>query len=120
MNRAPSVAKLMSSLGISRGTAFLIRSLLKGDEDTFNSNLFPATHKWLQACSWHPQWEERVMHAINEIIGGHGTQGLYSKEKPVATYINLGDMEANTIIIDNLTGRIYVTSLASYVTKRNL
>ena len=60
------------------------------------------------------------MHAINEIIGGYGTQGLYSKEKPIATYISLGDMEANTIIIDNLTGRIYVTSLASYVTKRNL
>ena len=120
MNRAPSVAKLMSSLGISRGTAFLIRSLLKGDEDTHNPHLFPATHKWLQSCSWHPQWEERVMYAINEIIGGYGTQGLYSKEKPVATYINLGDMEANTIIIDNLTGRIYVTSLASYVTKRNL
>jgi hypothetical protein len=60
------------------------------------------------------------MHAINEIMGGHGTLQLYSKEKPIARYISLGDMEANTIIIDNLTDRIYVTSLASYVTKRNL
>jgi len=120
MNRAPSTAKLMSSLGISRGTAFLIRSLLKGDEDTFNSNLFPSTYRWLHYCNHHPQWEERVMHCINEIIGGCGTLQLYSKEKPIARYISLGDMEANTIIIDNLTGRIYVTSLASYVTKRNL
>jgi hypothetical protein len=53
-------------------------------------------------------------------MGGHETLQLYSKGKPVARYICLGDMEANTIIIDNLTGRIYVTSLASYVTKRNL
>ena len=120
MNRAPSTAKLMSSLGISKGTAFLIRSLLQGDEDTHNPHLFPSTSLWIQSCVHHPQWEERVMYAINEIMGGHGTQGLYSKEKPIATYINLGDMEANTIIIDNLTGRIYVTSLASYVTKRNL
>jgi hypothetical protein len=120
MNRAPSVAKLSTSLGISKGTAFLIRSLLQGDEDTHNPHLFPATHKWLQACTRHPQWEERVMYAINEIIGGRGTQGLYSKDKPIATYISLGDLEANTIILDNLTGRIIVTSLADYITKRNL
>ena len=120
MNRAPSTAKLMSSLGISKGTAFLIRSLLKGDEDTHNPHLFPNTHLWINSCVHHPQWEERVMSCINEIMGGHGTQGLYSKGKSIAKYISLGDMEASTIIIDNLTGRIYVTSLASYVTKRNL
>ena len=120
MNRTPSVAKLMGSLGISKGTAFLIRSLLQGDEDTHNPHLFPSTYRWIQSCTRHPQWEERVMYAINEIMGGYGTQGLYSKEKPIATYISLGDMEANTIILDNLTGRIYVTSLADYVTKRKL
>jgi hypothetical protein len=60
------------------------------------------------------------MHAINEIIGGYGVLGLYSKDKPIATYINLGDMEANTIILDNLTGRTIITSLADYVTKRKL
>lgn len=122
MNRAPSVAKLSTSLGISKGTAFLIRSLLQGDEDTHNPHLFPATHKWLNSCTRHPQWEERVMHAINEIMGGHGTQGLYKgdKDKPIATYISLGDLEANTIILDNLTGRTIITSLADYITKRNL
>jgi hypothetical protein len=120
MNRAPSVAKLMSSLGISKGTAFLIRSLLQGDEDTHNPHLFPSTSLWIQSCVHHPQWEERVMYAINEIIGGHGTHRLYSKEKPIATYISLDDIYTNTIILDNMTGRTYITSLADYVAKRKL
>jgi hypothetical protein len=66
-------------------------------------NCFPATCKWVNACYNTPSSTEIVLHALNELLEGHGVEGLYvSDGSPLpsdffGSYINTGDNYSGTI-----------------------
>jgi len=82
-------------LGIDIENAKKVRGLIKGelDPDTFES-----VSNWTRQCYHPPSEHEKVFCALNEVIGGHGTEACFDEGKPNLEYINMGDSYKATIV----------------------
>ena len=79
------------------------------------------TRAWLKKCHNRPPKSELALEAINEIIGGHGTEGIYSTRwidsyhcDVRGAYVNMGDVYATTILRDHQLSRWWLTSLGDF------
>lgn len=112
-----TTARLTEALGIEAGTAETILGIMRGTIDPFT---VPATEAWRQACYHEPDARkpETRMHAIDALLGTHGTEALWGKDSctiPAAEYCNNGDTYALTILYDYVKGCYRLTSWGDFV-----
>jgi len=100
--------------GIEPWQAYILALLEDGE---LNPDGFPSVKKWVAQCYNEPWDCERRMEAANEIIGGHGVEGLgfvddcaYGK----ASYVNLGDTYDTTLLYDHGEDEFVVCSWGSW------
>lgn len=99
----PSVKTITQRLGVSKKKAKEIRGLMEGD---INPDDYESVKKWMQRCYYKPRRVERVMEAINEILGGYGVEQITDSQwdnywcDSGLLYVNMGDAYSPTICYD--------------------
>lgn len=99
----PSVKTIEQRLGVSKDAVAKIRGLMEGTE---NPNDYKSVKKWMQRCYYKPRKVERVMEAINEILGGYGVEQITDNQwsdywrDGGLLYVNMGDAYFPTICYD--------------------
>lgn len=115
-------ARRKDVLELSPENGRLIWLLMTGHrkvEDIFEG-LIPHTLKWIASCYHEPREREKVMAAINELLGCHGVEAIESPggdsfEKPLMEYCNTGDSYCPTVVRDHCRGRWLVCGWADWV-----
>lgn len=127
--RAPSEKKLLEAFrDLSKKDAKLIRKFAKAEDDPEELEELvekvPATEAYVRSMYSDPYrsgiWRVTVvLHAINEIVGGYGVEGLgpgrSGDQAPPYEYINFGDTYATTLIYDRDKDRLYIGDWGSIV-----
>jgi hypothetical protein len=133
--KCPSVDRLMAPpFELQRGMAKLVRDLCNARDNAEKldqlinmerpngEQVLPATARYLRSLHSSPYnsklWRTTmVLHAINEIVGGHGVEGLGPPRSgdyaPPYEYINFGDPYVTTLIY-NRTGRADTLSIGDW------
>lgn len=113
--RLPSVKTLQTVAG---DRAQEVRELLQGKRKTRE---YRSVTDWEKQCYNRPRYGERLMCALNEIIGGYGVEGLV-RDGEIACeyeYINMGDTYTATIIRHIPSQRISVGCWGDIVERWN-
>ena len=114
--RFPSVTTLSA---VSPERAQEIRALLEGKRKTTD---YESVKEWESQCYLYPSYGERLMCAINEIIGGYGVDAIYKNDgdgTPAFEYVDMGDPYTVTILRNMRTGRITVGAWGDIVERWN-
>ena len=99
----PSVKTITQRLGVSKKKAKEIRGLMEGTE---NPNAYESVKKLMQRCYYKPRRVERVMEAMNEILGGSGVEQTTDTQwseywlDSGLLYVNMGGTYTETICYD--------------------
>lgn len=110
--KMPSATRLMSTFGISRADANLLRSIghAVDNADTLRANIdlsCPETAAYVRTLYSDPytshMWRVTVaLHAMDVILGTHGVEALGgssdSVKAPPFEYLNAGDTYATTLV----------------------
>lgn len=115
--RAPSFAKLVNLLQLTRDQAIKVRRIIHG---TLDPASVPQTQRWINQCFKRPYDIELRMHAINGIIEGHGIEAIENRDSgylPSAEYVNMGDSYDATILYCYDSKTFKLISWADYVEK---
>lgn len=109
----PSVKRLEAAFP---GKGKEIKSLLEGGP----TRSYASVRAWEAKCNSMPQRHERVMCALNEILGGYGVESLLPIDDchPSYDYVNMGDTYNTTILLRN-DGRFIVACWGEIV-ERNM
>lgn len=107
----PSAAALAKGLEIELEVATKINAvLLRRVEPEAVSH---ACATWVRQCHNMPSWHERALEACNELLGGHGVEGLTIDNDPnthedsgvrmcpAFSYVNMGDTYSLTLLRDH-------------------
>lgn len=92
---------IKSGLGVDAAKADEIRGLLTGRVDPAG---YASVVEWMGRCHNRPRRDELVMEALNEAMGGFGVEAVNGEWENgywcdvVATYVNMGDSYAPTVI----------------------
>ena len=128
--RAPSTRALVSAFGITRRDANLIRRIAHatGDraqlEKVIEKHAPEVTRDYVRSLNGDPYdlqiWRVTVaLHAINEIVGGYGVEGLGPGRSgdyaPPFEYVNQGDTYATTLIYTRATDTLSIGDWGSIV-----
>ena len=116
----PSVSTIQTRLGISREKANQVRGLM--DKSRIKTRSFESVRAWEAQCFNKPEWVERCLCAIDEVIGGFGVEGIdgndfvspFWRHERIA-YVNMGDPYAPTVIYDTAREKFYVCSWGDHV-----
>ncbi len=116
-------SELVKAFQILPGEARAVLALIEGDLviDPINvPEQFEATAQWVRQCYNHPSAEELAMSAINELIGGHGVEGIEVDGEYVAEYVNTGDTYSATILREYgfLGSEYHLTSWGDFLEER--
>lgn len=112
--------ELMSIDGVNEETAKVLAALIDGKVNP--EDVSRACKAWTLSCYNEPSWQEKVMCAANDLIGGHGVEGIDDPESCVncaAAYVNLGDTYITTLMYDYRNDQFIVSSWGDYA-ERNL
>lgn len=95
------------------------RDIISGriDPETFQS-----VRDWIRQCYSCPSDDELKMAALNEHLGGFGVEAIRVEGEwvdsfhgdIVATYVNMGDTYARTIVLDSASGEFIEASWGDY------
>lgn len=102
MRRAPSLKRLEEAFP---GKGKDLRALIKGEKKTRDY----ASVRDLESRCWNqPGYVYRLMTALNEIIGGYGSEAIRKRGEVVAEYVNMGDCYNATLlyVVDSDTVRL--------------
>lgn len=127
--RAPSEKKLLEAFrDLDRKQAKLIRAFAKAEDDPEELEELvekvPETERYVRSLYSSPYrsgiWRVTVaLHAINEIVGGYGVEGLGpGRSGDFALpyeYINMGDTYITTLIYDRDKDRLFIGDWGSIV-----
>lgn len=126
--RTPSAKKLLEAFpDLDAKQARLIRALAKAVSEPEELETLvekvPATQRYVRSLFSSPYdgsagWRITVaMHAINEILGGFGVEGLGGSHDraPLYEYVNMGDTYATTLLYDNDKDRLFISSWGDVV-----
>ena len=114
----PSVKTITQRLSVSKEKAKEIRGLMEGD---INPDDYESVKKWMQRCYDKPRRVERVMEAINEILGGYGVEQITDSQwdnywcDGGLLYVNMGDTYTETICYDTRKNKWIVSSWGNIV-----
>lgn len=115
-----TIQQIAERLKIEPEKAKLIQALLyKKNVDP--CKLSKACEKWVHQCYNEPSREEKIMCAIDDIIGTHGVEAIWSihnEFKPLFTYCNAGDPYVTTVIREHSRGRWLLACWGDLVEKR--
>ena len=113
---APSIQRLQADLGLTTQQAKLVRALIRKEVKTWDETLFPATSAWLKTCYHRPSYPDRLLSALNEVIGGHGVETIEGREfnQPSALYVNTGDAYSPTLLYCYKSNTVRLTTWGDY------
>jgi len=124
MNRFSTVPTIMSFLNVDKETAKKVRGLVKEDIDPEE---FESVQKWIRECYNRPSQDELIMEALNEVLDGCGPEAIEGSEYVdsyhryfVASYVNMGDTYAGTVILDHRSGRYLLGTWGGFVEHNNI
>lgn len=117
LHPAPSVKTLCAAFpGLDATRIKTARAIMTGAAEPYEVS--PVCRKWCDSCYSLPTWSERAMEALSEVLDGYGAEALWPEGEylwPRATYVNMGDTYAPTILYDYASQRFAVTSWGDYV-----
>ena len=84
---------------------------------------YASVQEWLRQCYSRPSEDELILHAMNEVLEGFGTEAIESPDYQVdryhygivAVYVNRGDTYEPTVLYETETGRFRLTSWGDWV-----
>lgn len=131
--RSPSTQSLLKYFGryIDRRGALLIKKLVKAVDDPDElrgliSAHLPATYQYERQVHSDPyrsrMWRRTmVLHAINEILDGHGVEplGPVAMSGPPYEYINFGDPYVTTLIYRKASDNLFIGSWGDIAEKHS-
>lgn len=94
-------SELVKAFQILPGEAREVLALISGElviDPTDVPGRFEATAACVRRCYNYPSADELAMSAINELIGGFGTEGIEVDGEFVAEYVNTDDTYSATIV----------------------
>lgn len=117
--------KIAEVLRIEPDKAKQVRALIGGE---LNPEDFKSVQKWVNQCHNPPEHIEKLLLALNEVIGGFGVEVVTSENEWVShfyqnivlEYINLGDTYTPTICFDTDNQTFFLGSWGDYVESKNL
>ena len=111
---APPAAKIAAWMNCDLATAKMARAVMKGEVRTLDNPAFPETSAWVASCYNRPSRRERIMSALNELLGCHGSEPLWGEDPywPEAEYLNTGDTYNPTILFYD--GRFILTTWGDF------
>jgi hypothetical protein len=117
----PSVHNLVNNLNIGKEKAKLIRMLIKYGFDYvyehINQDLFRKTIRKLAYCYSEPHRLYKILHAIDELLEGHGVECIRKDGEVALEYINMGDTYIPTIVFNHQTWTFRCCSWGDIVEK---
>lgn len=115
--KAPSAKALIAAFGITPEKADIARKLIKGEQTTWDHNLFPRSNAYFAGCYNKPSRLCRIMECLNELLGMHGVEclGEVRTYGPPAEYLNTGDTYAATLLFDRLANNFKLTSWGDWL-----
>lgn len=104
---------------LDKNQSQLVADLCNGkiEIDPFNiEDRFPGTQKWCSQCHNLPCQNSLVLSALNDVLGGHGIEGITSPDdhKIIGEYINQGDSYDPTIVHDTENNTFVLTTWADW------
>ena len=116
-------SRIAETFDVSLFDANLALLIIRGRIDvTKHPKRFPLTASWLRACYHSPRKPEIKLEALNELLGGCGVECIEVDGRhvdsyymnTVASYINLGETYAVTLLLDHEPCRWSLTSWADF------
>lgn len=91
-----------------------LRELMDKKRKTYD---YKSVQEWCKGCYHEPKFHERLMCAINEILGGHGVEAMFRQgmTHPDMEYINMGDTYTTTLIFDYTSNTFKIQSMGDWV-----
>lgn len=112
---SPPAAAIAAAFNVSIETAHLARRIIRGEAGPLASS--PATAAWERACYNSPRQTDRILHALNSILGCHGVEAFCTENDPyhaIAEYLNTGDTYSPTLLFRHDTGTFRLTSWGDF------
>ena len=103
-------SRIAETFDVSLFDANLALLIMRGKVDaTKHPKRFPLTASWIRACYYPPRKSEIKLEALNELLGGYGVEPITVEGRhvdsyymnTVASYINLGETYAVTLLLDH-------------------
>jgi hypothetical protein len=93
----------IETLGIDFKTANTVVGLIDSE---VNPDEFESVQKWMRQCYNRPSRTERIMVALNEVLGGLGVETIDERAQPtaqgyyeiIAEYVNMGETYTPTVV----------------------
>lgn len=118
---------IADAFGVSRFTGALALLIIRGRvSPEAHLRRFPRTAEWLRQCYHAPRASEVKLAALDELLGAYGVEALRVEGAwvdryhgdIVASYLNLGDTYATTLLLDHERQRWRLTSWGDFYEAR--
>lgn len=115
--------RLAKVFNLSKEQIKLARDVLNERIDpSEREDLFPQTCEWIGQCYNRPRANEIQIEALNELLDGYGVEAIEHEEiyvdryhgNIVASYVNVGETYAPTLILDHIKNRWLVCSWGDF------
>lgn len=113
---APSMKTLQALHWLDDNKRQEIRNLLHGDRDTYS---YASVNTWVNKCYHEPELVERIMCALDEILGTYGVEALCHNRELKAVYCNTGETYTTTIVYRYDKDYFQLTSWGDLVERYN-
>lgn len=113
MHETMNMDRLSNAFGSEAATQ--IMAVVEGCK---SPELYESVHNWIRQCYNRPSDLELELHAINEIIGGHGTEAVFQSSddmEPLFAYVNMGDTYIMTVLYDYHAGEYVCADYGSQI-----
>ena len=107
----PKLSECVEAFGEDKGTE--VFRLISGDLDP---ETYASVEAWVRQCYHRPDDEEMILCALSEVLGGFGTEGIRAEDGgTVASYVNMGDSYATTVLLDSASWFFQIGSWGDFV-----
>jgi len=90
-----------------------LRELLTKQRKTTD---YKSVRDWISKCYNMPRYQERLEVAVNEVLGGYGSEAIFGGGvRPAMTYVNMGDTYITTLIYDYRRGSWLISSWGDWI-----
>ena len=113
-----SLKYMSENLNISKEKAKEIKALCNYE---INPNRYEYVQNWIRQCYNIPSRDEMILLAIDEIIGGYGTEAIQKENEHVDnyhfdiifTYVNMGDTYIASVFYDTKNNKYFISCLGN-------
>lgn len=117
---------------MERESLYKVFGTVKGDQiyaliiGQVNAESFQSVRDWSRQCYNEPRYQEKVMRALNELLGGFGVESIEGEyvdsfyRNSIATYVNMGDSYDTTILYDTRSHEYILISYGDFIESEGL